>query len=173
VIEEQPTLRGLLKSLFSGFLDLLRQNRLAACLASIAFIVSTTFAVNSHYDERPRYREVILPDILKAEAQLTDLMRYAESAPSEDWRLFYFLSAHRKAKNFLQIAKSRKPRTAEGIRAHNELIRYCDLLDEGLAIIRTEMSLHEDLDYMTEWKNRSAELAPLRAEWSRWVETND
>ena len=59
--------------------------------------------------------------------------------------------------------------TAEGKKAQHELVRYYELVDEELAIIRTEMSLHGSFDYVGEWKRRNAELLPIRAHWVSWL----
>ena len=90
-------------------------------------------------------------------------------APNDLWRLQYFLVAHGKAREILRIAAERKPTTPEGIRAHNELIRYYELVNENMAIIRTEMSVNEKLDYLAEWKIDQLALQPIRQKWLDWV----
>ena len=53
--------------------------------------------------------------------------------------------------------------------AHDALIRYYEFVNEELAIIRTEMSLHEGYDYMAEWNRRDAEFLAVREQWARWA----
>ena len=166
---DPTSLTGFLGSLVRGFLSLLRDNRLATILSAVALVTTSILAITSQYDERPRYRQVLLPDIQKAEAQFFGSMREAEKTSNERWRLYYFLSAHQKARDVLSLLKMRKPRTQAGLRAHKELIRYYDLVIEELAIIRTQMSIDEDLDYISTWKQREAEFEPVRERWTNWV----
>lgn len=159
----------ILRSLAHGFSDLVRHNKLASALSAIAFILGVAFAFHDPYDERPRYRERILPEIERLEARFFESLRDAENAPNETWRLQYFLNAHLKALDVLKFLKSRRPATEEARRAHAELIRYYELVDEQFAIIRTEMSVKEALDYMSEWKEKSLELKPIRDRWLDWL----
>ena len=160
---------GFAKLLVSGSLEAVRRNRLAASLAAVALVVSTALAFNSHFDERPRYRAQILPDVERADSQFFAAMHEAEQTQNEAWRLQYFLAAHSKAKEVIRIAKSSVPTTAAGRKAHGALIRYYSLVNEELAIIRTEMSLHETLDYMAEWRRGNTGLLPIREQCIRWV----
>src|SRR5215475_14628967 len=101
----QEFLRSLLRSLLDG----LRRNRLPASLSAIAFILCTALAFTSDYDERPRYRQLILPKIEKAETQFFDIMREAENEPDPMWRLLYFLEGHRRAKAALRVSIEERP----------------------------------------------------------------
>ena len=112
---------------------------------------------------------MILPEIEKVETQFFDIMREAEQEPSDFWRVQYFLEGHRRAKAALRIINSERPTTAAGKRAQRQLLRYYELVDEDLAIIRTEMSFNEAYDYIGEWKRRNAELLPIREQWLAWL----
>lgn len=169
MFDDPTSLGGLLKSLAYGSFGAIRHNKLPAFLSAVALVVGTAFSVNSHFDERARYRALILPEIQRAEEQFFAAMHEAEENKNAGWRLQYFLLAHGKAKDVVRIAKSQLPSTAEGRKAHGELIRYYSLVNEELAIIRTEMSLHDSLDYMAEWKRENAGLLPIRERWFRWV----
>jgi len=140
-------------------------------LAVVAFAGASALAFSSQYDERLRYREVILPDIERAEALFFRLLKAAENPPSENWRLSYFLTAHIKAKDVLHVAKARQPKTRTGMKAHAELIRYYELVIEEFAIIRTQMSIDEDMDYLAEWRSRHARLKPIRDRWLAWLKS--
>lgn len=161
-------LRSLVRSLFDG----LRRNKLPASLSAIALILCTALAYTSDYDERPRYRELILPKINKAEQQFFVIMEQAEKEPDDLRRLYYFLEGHRRAKSALRVVKGAHLMTASGRKAHSELVRYYELVDEQLAIIRTELSFKESYDYMNEWKHRNAELLPIRRHWLAWLDSS-
>lgn len=167
-----PTLGELLRLLAASLFGAIRQNKLAAVLASTACVAVTFLAVAVQYDERPQYRQSILPKIERAEADFVTFLDEADRAPNELWRLQYFLIAHGKAKEILRIAAERGPTTSEGIDAHNELIRYYTLVNENMAIIRTEMSINEKLDYMAAWKRQQRTLQPIRQKWLYWVENS-
>jgi hypothetical protein len=167
---QEPTLRGLFGALALGVFNSMRQNRLAAALAVFACIGGTYLAVSIQYDERPRYRETVLPDIKRAEAEFFKALDAADRASSELWRLQYFLIAHGKAKEVLTIARQSEAMTPEGIRAHGELIRYYSLVNENIAIIRTEMSINQKLDFLGDWKKVRVKLEPIRNNWITWAE---
>jgi hypothetical protein len=169
---EEPTLRGLLHALALGVINSMRQNKLAAVLAALACVGGTYLAVTLQYDERPRYRQTILPDIKRAEAEFFKALDAADRVSTDGWRLQYFLIAHGKAKEVLKIARESEPMTPEGIRAHGELIRYYQLVNEYMAIIRTEMSINQKLDFLAEWKKVQMKLEPIRNNWLLWVERN-
>jgi hypothetical protein len=169
MLDDVTSLSALVKSLSQTFAEGVRRNKLAACLSTFALILSTALSLTSEFDERPRYRQTILPEIQRAEEQFLRGMQYAVDAPSDDWRIYYFITAHRSAKDVLRVAKSQYPVTAKGRRAHDALIRYYEFVNEELAIIRTEMSLHLDYDYMAEWNRRNVEFLGVREQWSRWV----
>jgi hypothetical protein len=160
-----------LKSLLRSFVDGLRRNKLPAVLSAVALILTTALALTSDYDERPRYRKLILPTIAKAEQQFFSIMHEAENEPDGLWRLQYFLEGHRRAKAVLRVLRDEHPMTAAGRRAQRELARYYELVDEQLAIIRTEFSFNESFDYIGEWKRRNAELLPFRERWLTWLQT--
>ncbi len=162
-------LRDFLGLLIRSLFDSLRRNKLPAALSAIALILTTALAFTSDYDERPRYRKLILPEITKAEQQFFTMMEEAERQTDDIRRLQYFVEGHRRAKSVLRLVRDEHPMTVSGRRAQRELVRYYELLDEQLAIIRTEMSLYESYDYIAEWKLRNAELMPIRERWLRWV----
>ena len=142
----------LLRSIQRNILDGIRRNKLPASLSLAALVLTTAFALTSDFDERPRYRKFILPEIQKAETQFLDVMHEAENEPDERWRLLYFLEAHRRAKNALQVIRSERPMTSSGKKAQAELVRYYELVDEELAIIRTEMSNKDTYDFIGAWE---------------------
>ena len=157
------------KSLCRSVFDGLSRNKLPACLSLIAVILTTALAVTSEYDERPRYRKFILPEIHKAEIQFFDVMRFAESESAEPERTLDFIEAHRRAKNVLKVIRSERPLTAAGKNAQFELARYYELVDEEFSIIRTKMSYYEFYDYIAEWKHANDTLLPIRDRWLRWL----
>jgi hypothetical protein len=169
MFDDPTSLTGFVKSLAAGSLEALRRNKLPALLAALALVVSSGLALNIQFDERARYCSVILPDIERAEDQFLAAMNAAEQTSDELWRLQYFLDAHHKAKDVLRISKSNIPTTVAGRRAHAELIRYYELVNEELAIIRTEMSVNEKLDYISEWKMQQSQLSPIRERWASWI----
>jgi hypothetical protein len=164
--EDEVSLSRLIGSVGSGFIDVLRGNKIATALAGIALIVTSIFALSSQYDERPRYRQVVFPEIAASESQLEGLLRAAENTDNDNWRIYYFIDAHQKARDILQLARRRWPHTREGIQAHGELIRYYELLTEDFAIIRTQMSLDPKMDYMEAWRKVRAERWPVHEEWA-------
>jgi len=163
----------LLQSVGRNILDGIRRNKLPACSSLLALTLATAFALTSDFDERPRYRKFILPDIQKVENQFLAVMNEAEQESDERWRLLYFLEAHRRAKGVLQTIRSERAMTPGGRRAHSDLIRYYELVDEELAIIRTEMSNKDSYDYMSEWKRTNADLLPIRQRWQQWLSAAD
>jgi len=163
----------LLQSIKRNALDGIRRNKLPASLSLVALVLTTAFALTTDFDERPRYRRFFLPDIEKAERQFFDVMHDAEIEPDEEWRLLYFLEAHRRAKNVLQVIRSERPLTSSGKKAQAELVRYYELIDEEFAIIRTEMSNKDTYDYISEWKRVNAGLLPIRRRWQEWLNTNE
>jgi hypothetical protein len=162
--------REFLKSLVRSLFDGLRRNKLPASLSAITLILCTALAFTSDYDERPRYRELILPKVNKAERQFFAIMQQAEKEPDELRRLHYFLEGHRPAKTALRVVREEHPMTACGRKAQGELVRYYELIDEQLAIIRTELSFKESYDYISEWKRRNAELLVFRERWMAWLQ---
>jgi hypothetical protein len=159
----------LIRLLARGLVDGLRRNKLPACLSFVALILTTVLAYTSDFDERPRYRRVILPQIENAETKFFDVMRDAEREPTEPWRMLTFIDGHRRAKQALQVIQGEHPLTDNGRKAQRNLVRYYELVDEELAIIRTEMSNNESYDYIAEWKRDNARLLPIRDRWWQWV----
>ena len=158
-----------LKSLARSSSEGLRRNKLPACLSLMALVLTAALALTSNFDERPWYRKTILPGINKVETPFFEVMREAEQEPNELWRARYFLEGHRRAKAALRTIASERPMTETGKKAQRELIRYYELVDEELAIIRTEMSNSESYDYIAEWKKVEAQLLPIRARWEEWL----
>jgi hypothetical protein len=158
-----------LQSLGRSVLEGIRRNKLPACLSLVAVVVTTAFAVTSDFDERSRYRKFILPEIQKAESQFGEAIHEAEEESQEPRRMLYFLEAHRRAKNVLRVIRSERPMTIGGKKAQSELVRYYELVDEELAIIRTEMSNNDSYDYIGEWKRVNATLLPIREHWIEWL----
>jgi hypothetical protein len=169
ISDDEVSLLGFLRSLGLGFVAVLRHNKIAATLAAVALVATTLLAVTSQYDERPRYRQVVLPDIQEAETQFSNLIQAAVQTNNENWRIYYFIDAHQKARDILDLLRRRWPHTRDGIRAHGELIRYYELITEDFAIIRTQMSLDEKLDYMAAWRKAQAERWPVHEQWAEWV----
>ena len=165
-------LRDLLKSILFGCIDGLRRNRLPAILSAIALVLTTALAVTSNFDERPHYRKTILPEIRRAEQPFFAVMEEASRESDDLRRLLYFLEAHRRAKAALRVVQSEHPMTEAGRQAQGELVRYYELVDEQLAIIRTEMSFNESYDYIAAWRTRDAELTPIRNRWLVWLQSN-
>jgi hypothetical protein len=159
-----------IKSIVGNWIDGLRRNKLPAVLSAIALIITTTLALTSDFDERPRYRKLILPEIRKAEQPFFTIMDEAASQTDDLQRLHYFLEGHRRAKAALRIIISEHPMTESGRKAQRDLVRYYELADEQLAIIRTEMSFNESFDYIGEWKRRNEELMPIRNRWLNWIQ---
>src|SRR5262249_43761467 len=152
---------ALLRSILEG----IRRNKLPVFLSLIALVLTTAFALTSNFDERPRYRRFVLPEIEKAESQFFNQMHEAEQEAEEPGRALYFLEGHRRAKNVIRVLESQHPMTEEGKKAQFELLRYYTLVDEQLAIIRTEMSTSDSYDYIGEWKRANAQLLPIREHW--------
>src|SRR5262249_34863842 len=98
---------ALLRSIVEG----IRRNRLPVCLSLVALVLKTAFALTSNFDERPRYRRFVLPEIEKTENQFFDQMREAEYETEEPARALYFLEGHRRAKNVIHVLESEHPMT--------------------------------------------------------------
>ena len=171
-LNDEPSVLDLVRGLTSAFFAVIRENRIAAAMAVAAGILTSFLAFTMRYDERPRFREIHLPTIEKAEAGFSSIMKSAENAPNDTWRLYYFLSAHMKVPEVVRRIQDQRPSTAEGRAAHDELIRYYKLVDEEISIIRTQMSINDDLDYWGEWKREQARLEPVRAKWINWLQAN-
>jgi hypothetical protein len=164
-MELSEFITALLRSILEG----IRRNKLPVCLSLVALVLTTAFALTSNFDERPRYRRFVLPEIEKAETQFFAQMREAEHETEEPARALYFLEGHRRARNVIRVLESEHPMTEDGKKAQSELLRYYTLLDEQLAIIRTEMSTNDSYDYVGEWKRANAQLLPIRQRWLRWL----
>lgn len=164
-----PRLGDLVRGLILGALQAVRENKLPAVLAAIASCAVLYFSWTSEYDERPRYRREVLPDIARAERQYQQALQHVDTAVNESWRLNNFVYAHRKSRDVLRSVRAGRARTRRGMEAHQALIDYYRGLNEEFAIVRTEMSLKPDLDFVKEWRHRTARLAPLRDRWNAWV----
>ena len=167
--DDLSSFSGFVKSVGCSLLESLRRNKIPAALSAVALALTTALAMTSDFDERPRYRRFVLPEIEKAEQQFLEAMSEAEQTPNDLWRVRYFIEAHRRAKAALRTIRSAHAMTVTGRKAHNELVRYYELVDEELAIIRTEMSFNESYDYIAEWKRKNAEMLPIRERWASWV----
>jgi hypothetical protein len=160
-----------IQSLLNAFVESIRRNKIAAWLSLTAFILSSALVFGiGEYDERPRFRWTTLPAITKVEEQFFRVMHEVERETDDVRRVHYFLEGHRLAKVVLRTIRTERPVTTAGRKAHRELVRYYELVDEQLAIIRTEMSFRESFDYVREWKERNADLMIIREEWLRWIE---
>ena len=162
-------LADFVQALIRSVADSIRRNKLPAGLSLVALILTATLAFTSQYDERPRYRKFVLPPIHKAEMQFFDVMSMAESEQDESTRILYIVEGHRRAKNALNVIRSEYPMTETGKNAQFELERYYELVDEELAIIRTQMSFDASYDYIAEWKNSNAKLLLIRDRWQKWL----
>ncbi len=115
---------------------------------------------------------LFMPDFTRAESRFVAAMNDAEKATDADLKAHYFVDAHRRVTLPLYLARTYHPRTAGGRRAQRELVRYYELVDEELAIIRTKMSLDESYDYIDEWKEWNGEALRIRQRWADWVNGN-
>jgi hypothetical protein len=170
--EGNSSLTGLLVSILRGIAESLRTNKLATALAAIAFVTTSILAFSSQYDERPWYRQVLLPDINRAESLFESRMHDAEETTNENWRLSYFIDAQKRTREAVNLLKNRWPHTHEGVRAHLRLIQYYELLLEDFAIIRTQLSLDDGMDYMSAFRKSELERRPLHDAWLAWVNGN-
>jgi hypothetical protein len=169
LFDDPTSFRGFIKALIYGAVENLRRNKLPALLSAIALLIFTALALTSEFNERPQYRQWILPEINNAETRFFGIMQEAEETTDDLWRLQYFIEGHRRAKTVLQVVRSHRAQTFAGRQAQDELIRYYELVIEELAIIRTEASLNDSYDYIAEWKRRNGELLPIRQKWVRWL----
>ena len=167
--ESDESLSALIATIARGSIEATRNNKIATVLAVIVLVGTTVAAVGSQYDERPRYRVETLPEILRHEGRFLDALRQAESAENEDHRIFYFVDAQMKAREALALIRKRYPQSGAGVRAHRQLIRYYELIDEDFAIIRTQMSLDPKVDFLAEWRQVQALREPLHEKWSKWI----
>src|SRR5437016_5521042 len=97
-MEDQISVRWLMKSLAFGFIEALRRNRLAATLAAATGIVLIALAFNSGFDGLGDYRQFILPRLLRLEAGFLSDIQTAKNA-SGPWRGYYFENAHRQVRD--------------------------------------------------------------------------
>ena len=161
-------MRGLIAAIASSVAEGVRQNKLSTVLALVALLVFIPL-IGIRYDERPRYRQVILPEIERLEVLYHASIERSEEGPTDTWQLYHFIDAHRRAVDVLDYLRTRKPVTGPGIQAHGDLILYYELVNEHFAILRTEMSLALDLDFLARWKEVERELKPIYDRWSDWV----
>src|SRR5207247_7298708 len=92
---------GFVQSVTHSSVDGLRRNKLPAFLSAVALALTTALAMTSDFDERPRYRRFVLPEIEKAEQQFLEAMSEAEQTPNDLWRVRSFIVAHRRGKTAL------------------------------------------------------------------------
>ena len=170
--EESVSFSVFARSIANALIEGLGRNKLPALLAGGTLVVTTTLAVTAEYHEQPRYRQLFMPDFTKAESRFIAAMNAAEKATDADWKAHYFVDAHRGVTSLLYLARTYHPRTAGGRRAQRELVRYYELVDEELAIIRTKMSLDESYDYIDEWKEWNGQAMRIRQRWADWVNGN-
>jgi hypothetical protein len=162
-------MRGLIVAIAASVAEGVRQNKLSTVLALLALLVFIPL-LGIRYDERPRYRQVILPEIDRLEALYHAAVDRSEEGSTDAWQLYHFIDAHRRAVDVLDYLRTRKPVTEPGITAHGDLILYYELINEHFAILRTEMSLDLDLDFLGRWKEVERELEPIYDRWTDWVE---
>src|SRR5437879_8956985 len=94
-----------LSALSRSCIEALRRNKIPACLSVGTLVLTTALALTGDFDERPRYRKFILPEIANAENQFMEAMREAEQETSEPLRSLYFLEGHRRAKAVLGVLR--------------------------------------------------------------------
>ena len=166
---QESSIRGLMGAIASSIAEGIRQNKLSAVLALLALLVFIPL-IGIQYDERPRYRRFILPEIERLEARYHAAIKRSEDGPTDTWQLYHFIDAHRRAGDVLEHLRTRKPVTGLGIEAHGELILYYELVNEHFAILRTEMSLAMDMDFLSRWKEVDLDLKPIHDRWADWVD---
>ena len=168
-LDDPISFRTILRSVARETVDLIRGNKLAASFCALAFLVTLALALGIRYNERPRYREFVLPEIQRLETRFFGAFHDAEASSDRVARIRSLITAHEIALDVLGTARARQPKTAEGIRAHGALLRYYELMDARFATLRTEASVNPELDLVAEWKRIHGELDPLRDRWSGWV----
>ena len=166
----EPTLRGIALSIISSVVEALYRNKIAATSALIGLLVIVPLVLTSRYDERSRYRQVILPRIQQLEDRYRLSLELAGDSPSDSERVYYFLDAHQRAIDVLKFIRDRRAVTQDGQRAHLYLIRYYQLVDDHFAILRSEMSINQDIDFVARWDEVTQSLQKIYDEWSTWVE---
>jgi len=166
---EGSSIRGLTGAIASSVAEVIRQNKLSTVLVLAALLVFIPL-VGIRYDERPRYRQVIVPEVERLEALYHAAIDRSENGPTRTWQLYHFIDAHGRAGDVLDYLKTRKPVTGPGVQAHGDLILYYELVNEHFAILRTEMSLALELDFLSRWKEVERELEPIYHRWTDWVE---
>ena len=51
------------------------------------------------------------------------------------------------------------------------LIQYYELVDQHFAILRTRMSIDEEIDFLERWREITRDLQPIHDRWARWGES--
>ena len=169
-LDAQPSIAGIARSVVSSLGEGVGRNKIASTLALIALIVALPLVLGTRYDERPRYRQVLLPDIQRLEQRYRAALERAANDESEAGSVSEFIEAHERAVDVLEFIRSRRAVTADGARAHSALIRYYRLVDDHFAILRSEMSIDEDLDFLSRWEEISTRIQPIYDRWSTWIE---
>ena len=168
--DAQPSIAGIANSVVSSLAEGVGRNKIASSLALIALIVALPLVLGTRYDERPRYRQVLLPDIQRLEQRYRAALERAANAESESGSVSDFIDAHERAVDVLDFIRSRRAVTADGTRAHSALIRYYGLVDDHFAILRSEMSIDQDLDFLSRWEEITTRIQPIYDRWSTWIE---
>ena len=168
--EAAPSIAGIAHSVVWSLVEGVRRNKIASILALIALIVALPLVLGTRYDERPRYRQVLLPDIQRLEQLYRAALERAANAESEAASVSDFIDAHERAVDVLDFIRSRRAVTTDGTRAHSELIRYYRLVDDHFAILRSEMSIDRDIDFLSRWEEISTRIQPIYDRWSTWIE---
>ncbi len=169
-IDHEPSIGLVLGSVVSSAAEGVRRNKISSALSLLALLIVIPLALGSRYDERPRYRRFILPEIERLEGLHLAALDRSADGPTDTWRLYHFLDAHRKSLDVLDYLRSRRTVTSDGTRAHGELIRYYELIDEHFAILRTQMSVHPNTDYLERWEEVVSGLGPIYRVWADWLD---
>src|SRR5262245_57282625 len=103
MVEDLTSVAGFARSIALGLIEGLRRNKLPATLSGIALLICTAFALTSDFDERPFYRESSLPKIQKAEKAFFERMEAADGTTFRDWKIYFFIDAHKSARAALQV----------------------------------------------------------------------
>ena len=166
--ESQTTVASFLHSIAREMTDGLRQDGCATLLATVALITATLLAATSRYDERPVSADSVA-GYRQTEGQFFAALNNAEKTDNDDWRISYFVTADARARAVLTVAKRRWPTTGEAVPAHEDLVRYYELVTEDFAIIRTQMSLDTKMNYMAAWRKNQAARWPVHERWANWL----
>ena len=101
-LEAPSSIAGIAHSVVSSLVEGVGRNKIAATLALIALIVALPLVLGTRYDERPRYRQVLLPDIQRLEQLYRAALERAANAESEAASVSDFIDAHERAVDVLE-----------------------------------------------------------------------